>query len=134
MTYSIEELQKMLEERTALIKELAKERDEALKKLRSIDDQIEKLSGRPVEETIKRVEIPRSARTKKKASKKTVVDFAQEVLRKHPTGLDLEALADAVIDAGYETTSTNFKGTLYQALFKNKDIFHRNGQGKYKLG
>lgn len=133
MAYSIEELQKMLEERTALMKELTKEREDVVKKLRSIDDQIEKLSGKPVEETIKKVSIPQSARSKKKASKKTVVEYAQEVLKKHPSGLDLEALADAVIEAGYETTSANFKNALYQSVYKNKDIFHRDGQGKYKL-
>lgn len=132
--YTICELQQMLEERQTALQELTRQRIEKLNELKQIDAQIEELSGEAVSDIVSNVTIPKPDKStrKKSTGRKTSIDYAKEVLKKHPDGLLLDDLAVAVVKAGYETKSEKFSNTLYQSLYKNDEII-RNSDGRYVL-
>lgn len=134
--YTISELQKMLEERQTRLKTLAELRSKKLAELKEIDTQIETLSGEAVSDSISTVTLPKPQPKKKRVprdtNKQTSVEYAKEILAKHPLGLELNDLAEAVLKAGYSSKSSNFSNSLYQALYKSDEIV-RNSEGRYVL-
>jgi hypothetical protein len=58
-----------------------------------------------------------------------LVESLQQVLRGKTMGVT-EA-ADAVQQAGYKTTSPNFRTIVNQTLIKNPDVFSKQGRGLY---
>jgi hypothetical protein len=136
MNYSITQLQKMLEEKSTRLTELSSLRKTKVSELQEIDSEIEQLSGEPANESISHVSVPKrqpGTKKKKSSTRKTALDYAREVLGRNSGGLELEDLADKIVKAGYESKSDNFKNTLYQALYKARDEFPKNGDGKYTL-
>ncbi len=56
-----------------------------------------------------------------------------EILGRTKKGLTLAELGQKVLDAGYKSSSSNFRNVLYQCVYNTKDVYHDESTGTYKL-
>jgi hypothetical protein len=68
----------------------------------------------------------------KRATRKPLVHYIQKVLGKTKKGMRVKDMVQAVIDAGYHTTSKHFYRAVASQLRKRKN-FRRVSRGMYKL-
>ena len=71
---------------------------------------------------------PRGSR-KRHRNETNLVDALQLVLA--GTTMGVSEVAQAVQDAGYKTTSPNFRTIVNQTLIKHPDVFQKQGRGLY---
>jgi hypothetical protein len=57
----------------------------------------------------------------------------RDILGQQKKGLGLSDLAAAVLATGYQTTSTDFKNTLYQTLYHNHEFRLDKQTGLYRM-
>ncbi len=113
---STQEIQSELRKRESAIKRLEKARQKAFERLSEIDAQLSELGGSAGG-------VRRRAR-----NDSNLVDALFQVLSGATMGVT--EVASAVQQAGYRTTSPNFRTIVNQALIKDKR-FKRVGRGKY---
>lgn len=113
---STQEIQSELRKREAAIKRLEKARQKAFERLNDIDAALSELGGSAGG-------VRRRAR-----NDSNLVDALYQVLSGATMGVT--EVAGAVQQAGYRTTSPNFRTIVNQALIKDKR-FKRVGRGKY---
>jgi hypothetical protein len=113
---STQEIQSELRKREGAIKRLEKARQKAFERLNEIDAQLAELGGSAGG-------VRRRAR-----NDSNLVDALFQVLS--GTTMGVTEVAGAVQQAGYRTTSPNFRTIVNQALIKDKR-FKRVGRGKY---
>lgn len=132
---SIPALEQILETKKAAVQGLRVKRDRIVQQLEEIDGDIARVEGksgraRRPSASVKHITYgPRL--TLKKNGGKSLLKWVVDVLAVTP-GLRIAEIHDAVLDAGYQTQSTNFKNTLYQCLYHNEDTFVSK-KGKYSL-
>lgn len=127
VSYSVAELEKILDERKGQLQDLAKRRDQAQKELDKIDSEIQDLVGPGG--TIGKFR-RRRRRVKNDMSLRSVV---KEILGKNKKGFTLADLADKVTETGYKSNSRNFRNVLYQCLYNTEGIVHDDATGCYRL-
>jgi len=71
---------------------------------------------------------PRGSRKRHK-NETNLVDALRDVLK--GTTMGVSEVAQAVQDAGYKTTSPNFRTIVNQTLIKHPDVFAKKGRGQY---
>ncbi|MFG0276251.1 MAG: hypothetical protein ACF8QF_14470 [Phycisphaerales bacterium] len=114
-----------------------KERDKLLKKRDKLIDQIEAIDQELDQMGIELIEVGAGKRGggrrggggKRPRNEMSLVDSLHSVLKGKQMGVS--ELADAVQNAGYKTTSPNFRTIVNQALISNTDRFKRVERGLY---
>ena len=115
---SVVELEKILNERRATLRELMKRRELIQKELKKVDEEISSLQGSQT-----------ARKTRNKVSLRALV---LNFLKKNKKGYSLAELTKLVLESGYRTTSTNFRNVLYQCLYNTVGIYHDDASGKYR--
>ncbi|MCA8988350.1 MAG: hypothetical protein KDA78_11945 [Planctomycetaceae bacterium] len=110
---SVADIQSLLKEKQSKVRSLTKKREKLLQQLADIDNQIKDLSGGAA-----------GARFK---NDKSLEQYIVDALKKNKKGLTLAELASAIKDAGYQSSSSNFKNVVYQNLY-NSDLFKRDSK------
>lgn len=125
---TIAKLENMLNQQRSKKKELMQERAKIQSQLEKIDRQIASLDGGAGGgggSTGGTGSRPRN--------EKSLVAVLQEVLEKQPKGLSVGDIVDAVTNAGYKSSSPNFRGIINQTLIKEKKKFHAVERGVYAM-
>lgn len=153
---TIEQLNAEIERRQAMAEEFEQERAELLVRLEQVEAELAALgvdlsatggrgrsrrgstrahsagSGRGRKKTAKkagaRATKPRGQR-KRHQNDMNLVEALRTVLQGKT--MRVTEAAQAVQDAGYKTTSPNFRTIVNQTLLKNPDIFSKQGRGLY---
>lgn len=129
---SVAELEKMLKSRRTQLDTLLKEREKLGKQLGIVEERIKEVEGGLIASGHHARKGGSTAATRA-MNAKSLHTHVTEILEKADDGLTLSGLADAVIDRGYKTHSTNFKNVLYQCLYNSKKVKHDSDTGTYKL-
>ena len=137
---TITELNQEIERRRENAVELAEERAELMGRVAEIDEYLAELgvsvsTGRPRGRPRKgggpaRSHAAGANRSRKRHKNETnLVDALRDVLK--GTTMGVSEVAQAVQDAGYKTTSPNFRTIVNQTLIKHPDVFAKKGRGQY---
>jgi len=114
-----------------------RERDKLLKKRDRLIDQVEAIDQELDEMGVELIDAPgggsragaRRGGGKRPRNEMSLVDSLHGVLKNKQMGVS--ELAEAVQNAGYKTTSPNFRTIVNQALINNTDRFKRVQRGLY---
>lgn len=121
---SVAELEQVLENRKTKALELGKKREDLQKQLDEIDREILEVLGD--NRTIRR----RRRRLKNEMSLRSHV---VEALGKSKKGFSMADLTSKIMDAGYKSSSRNFRNVLYQCLYNTDGVTFDQTTGCYKL-
>lgn len=121
---SVAELEQILEDRRVKAMELGKRREELQKQLDDIDRQLLEVMGD------NRVIRRRRRRLKNDMSLRSHV---LELLSKSKKGFSMADLTSKIVDAGYKSSSRNFRNVLYQCLYNTEGVTFDQATGCYKL-
>jgi hypothetical protein len=141
---SISQLETILAERQARLKELMDERDKAQTHLSSINAEIAVLSGtrsgtgrrrgRPPGSGKRRPAVNGAARGRKRPrNESSLVQTLEKVLGEAGKPLGVGEIVDAVLASGYKSSSPTFRAIVNQTLIKEKKRFASAGRGVYQL-
>lgn len=120
---SVAELQRIIAERKSRVAELKKERRKLLKELTRVEREIERAGGSTG---------GRRSATSRPRNTMSLAAAIAEVL-KNGKPLRVGEIADAVLKAGYKSTSPRFNAIVNQTLIKDKKRFEQVERGVYKL-
>jgi len=121
---SVAELEQILEDRKVKAIDLGKRREELQKQLDEIDRQILEVMGD------NRVVRRRRRRLKNEMSLRSHV---LELLGKSKKGFSMVDLTTKIMEAGYKSSSRNFRNVLYQCLYNTEGVTFDQATGCYKL-
>ena len=121
---SVAELEQILEDRKVKAIDLGKRREELQKQLDEIDRQILEVMGD------NRVIRRRRRRLKNEMSLRSHV---LELLGKSKKGYSMADLTAKIMEAGYKSSSRNFRNVLYQCLYNTEGVTFDQATGCYKL-
>jgi hypothetical protein len=121
---SVAELEQILEDRKVKAMDLGKRREELQKQLDEIDRQILEVMGD------NRVIRRRRRRLKNEMSLRSHV---LELLGKSKKGFSMADLTSKILDAGYKSSSRNFRNVLYQCLYNTEGVTFDQATGCYRL-
>ena len=121
---SVVELEQILEDRKVKAIDLGKRREELQKQIDDLDRQILEVMGD------NRVIRRRRRRLKNEMSLRAHV---LELLGKSKKGFSMVDLQTKVIEAGYKSSSRNFRNVLYQCLYNTEGITFDQATGCYKV-
>lgn len=121
---SVAELEQILEDRKVKALDLGKRREELQKQLDEIDRQILEVMGD------NRVIRRRRRRLKNDMSLRSHV---LEILGKSKKGFSMADLMSKIIEAGYKSSSRNFRNVLYQCLYNTEGVTFDQATGCYKM-
>jgi hypothetical protein len=121
---SVAELEQILEDRKVKAVDLGKRREELQKQLDEIDRQILEVMGD------NRVVRRRRRRLKNEMSLRSHV---LELLGKSKKGFSMADLTTRIMEAGYKSSSRNFRNVLYQCLYNTEGVTFDQASGCYKL-
>lgn len=121
---TISRLESMLNQQRSKKKELMKERSRIQAQLDKVDRQISSLDGGGGGG------VSLSGRARNSMS---LVATLESVLEKHPKGISVSDILDAVQAAGYKSSSPNFRGIVNQTLIKERKKFTSVARGIYAL-
>ena len=126
-SFSVADIERILDERKSQLQNLAKRRDQVQKELDKLDDELQSLVG--AGGVVGRGRRSRR-RVKNETSLRTVV---LEILGKNKKGLTLADVADKVAETGYKSNSRNFRNVVYQCLYHTEAIVLDEATRCYKL-
>lgn len=116
---SISELQTLINSRKTKIRQLRKERRTLAGRLARIDAELAVLGGQ-------------AGASLRPRNEKNLVDVIADVMGQHGKPMRVGEVTDAVMAAGYRSSSTNFKGIVNQTLIKERR-FTSPERGVYAL-
>ena len=120
---TVDQLERMLNQRRRELSRLSRKRATAERRLEDIDDKIRRLGGSAVS-------IRGGGRRAR--NDQSLVEVIHSVLQKAARPLRVSAIADAANDAGYRSSSQNFRGIVNQMLIKDPRFTSQN-RGFYQL-
>lgn len=123
---SVADLEKLLSSRKSELNELYRQREKLLSDLDRVSYRIGVLGGTISEDG-------RSAYFSRPRNAKSLRKHVLQILAENKRGLSLSKLVEKVLEAGYRTSSTNFKNVLYQCLYNAVEIEHDSETGNYKI-
>ncbi len=130
---SIAELSRALASQQKRVLKLQSQRSRLLDDLRVVDKQISALTGQPVAAATTGKQSAPRRNLGKSANRKSLPLCLMELLTAAPEGkMRAMHMADAVVEAGYDTRDKNFKNTVAKTLAKD-ERFKRVGRGMYTL-
>lgn len=121
---SVADLERILEERKVKAIDLTRRREEIQKQLDDVERQLAELLGEG------RV-APRGKRRVK--NEMSLRHYVLDVLGKNKKGLSMADLTTKITEAGYKSSSNNFRNVLYQCLYNTKGIAFDRATGTYRL-
>lgn len=121
---SVAELEQILETRKIKALELGKRREELQKQLDEIDHQILEVMGD------RRIIRRRRRRIKNEMSLRAHV---LELLGKSKKGYSMADMTKKITEAGYKSSSRNFRNVLYQCLYNTEGVTFDQESGCYKM-
>ena len=127
---TIARLESMLNQQRSKKKELLRERIKLQTQLEKLDRQIAGLDGGGGGGGGSGAGYTSGGRAR---NEKSLVAVLEDVLEKHPKGLGVGEIVDAVQAAGYKSGSPNFRGIVNQTLIKEKKRFGAVSRGIYSL-
>lgn len=140
--FSLADLEKFIATKHTELNTLNEKRAALMAQVQDIDNQIAALegsgksSGRGRPKKFKPAAAAK-AKTRKRSVRgenaKPLRTVVSELLASNKKGYSLTDLTQAVLDSGYKTGSANFKNTLYQCLYNNKEFNLDRRSGTYKL-
>jgi hypothetical protein len=119
-TYSIAELKALISERRRRMIDLKREHTQLSRKLAQIDHEMDMLGGAGGRRGIR----PRN--------EKNLVDVMEDVMKGNGKPMRVGDITDGVYDAGYRSSSANFRGIVNQTLIKDKRFIAAE-RGLYQL-
>jgi hypothetical protein len=122
---TISKLETMLDQQKSKKKDLLKERSKLQTQIDKLDRQIAMLDG-----GTSGGGYTTSGRAR---NPKSLVATIEEVLDKHPKGMSVGDIVDAVVATGYKSSSPNFRGIVNQTLIKERKKFDTVERGVYCL-
>lgn len=126
-TYSVAELEKILDDRKAQLQQLGKRREELQAELEKLNNEILALMGEGGR-------MPRSTRRRRRPeNEKSLRAVVLDVLGKNKKGVTLADLSEKILATGYKSNSRNFRNVLYQCLYNAPDIWHVPDTKRYVL-
>lgn len=128
---SVNELEKLLENKKSLLDNLAKKRERLQRDLDAVELEITALEGG--RGTRGAAAARRTRMVRRPKNEKSLHATVLEILGKSKKGFALSPLCEKVLETGYKTNSTNFKNVLYQCLYNSKHIEHDETSGHYKI-
>jgi hypothetical protein len=123
---SIPQLQNALKQKQTEMDRLHRQRSGLSVQLQALDRQIIRVAGDP--RAISQGRSPRRAR-----NNISLVAAIEQVLKAAKKPMSVGAIMDAVIDRGYHSTSSNFRGIVNQTLIKERKKFKQHSRGMYTL-
>jgi septal ring factor EnvC (AmiA/AmiB activator) len=120
---TLDQLERMLSQKRRELSRLSRKRATTQKRLDDIDDRIRRLGG------------PAGAIRgggRRARNDQSLVEVIHTVLQKSGRPLRVSAIADAANQAGYRSSSANFRGIVNQMLIKDPRFMSQN-RGFYQL-
>jgi len=111
---SISELERLLDVQRKRVAALQKGRDQLTAQIAGIDEQIASLVGKPT--------APKKVRRRRRRRGKSLEQFVLEVLSQSPQPKTAAEITEAVIEAGYRTSSKKPVSMVRQVVYKNPQI------------
>ena len=122
VSISLTELEQVLEQKKRRLSALQTKRSQLERQLISVIEKIGRIEGsrHRAKKLVKK--------TRHRAqNERTLKEVVTDLLSQNKKGLGLDELSKRVLATGYQTTSTNFKNTLYQTLYHHDQIELDNG-------
>lgn len=119
---SLNELELLLRTRKGKITKLHKEREKLAKKLAQLDNEITAAGG----------SVNGATKGGRARNAKSLNAVLMDVLKGKPS-MRVAEIADAALEAGYRTTSENFRGIVNQTLIKDTHFTSTGERGMYAL-
>ncbi len=116
---SVAQLEKILEQRRGRIAVLERQRLKVARQLEALDSKIAAEGGRT------------GGRVKRARNSASLADTITDVLKKAGSAMKVADIVSAVQDAGYRSTSDNFRGIVNQVLIKDKRFSKGPMRGTY---
>jgi hypothetical protein len=116
---SISDIESILAQRRGELTKLRKHRAEIARELAQLDHKIESLGGG-------------RSRGGRARNEKSLTTILEDVLQKSGKPMQVGDIVEKVQDAGYRSSSANFRGIVNQTLIKDKR-FSSAGRGMYQL-
>jgi len=120
-TASISELERLLARQKERLKLLQTRRDRLASRLARVDEQIGSLLGKPP--------APRKVPRRRPAGK-SLLQHILDVLKAAPQPKSIAEITEAVIQAGYRSTSKDFPSLVRQVCYKSK-LIQRKERGRF---
>jgi hypothetical protein len=126
---SISQLESMLSSRMADLQRLSKEHSKLSQQLAEVERKIAALGGK----SHGRGPMPARTSGGRVKNEKSLVETLVEVLSAGTEPMKVGDIVDAVLKAGYHTSSDNFRGIVNQTLIKESRRFSSAGRGLYTM-
>jgi hypothetical protein len=136
---TLAELERILDSKKRRLAALHRKRDQLERRLESVTSKIARIEGargpgRPrTRGAATNGRSTKAAPVKRAKNDRPLREVITDVLKQSKKGLSLSDLAAAVLATGYQTTSTNFKNTMYQTLYNNDEFQHDKQTGLYRV-
>ena len=134
---TLAQLEMLINSRKSKLTDLYKRRDQLVKNLASINEEIAANEGpgvrsRPPRFT--RIALTNQQPVLRAQNEKSLKAHIEEALKGIKKGLTISEIQEVVLKNGYTTHSANFKNTIYQCLYHNERTFLLDKRTKaYKL-
>ena len=125
---NIVELQRILGDRKKQLEKLHRKRDTIQRSLNEIDAEIAKVSGGAAGESTGGRATGKGSRAR---NDRPLPDYMEEVMVKAGRPMKVNEIVEAVLAAGYKTTSASFKNIINQQLIKERKRFQHTDRGTY---
>lgn len=102
-------------------------RDELLKELASIDEEIARLQG------LDGADGRSPRRDRRLSNPMSLKQHVLLILKANLPGYNIHELTEKVLAAGYVTGSNNFRNVLYQCLYNMREVYHDAKSGTYRI-
>jgi len=135
---TLAELERILEEKKRRLADLHRKRTQLERRLGTVSNKIARIQGtggrgRPTSKAGPKDKDADSVPSRRARNDRPLREVVADVLRQHKDGLSIADLADKVLGTGYQTTSTNFKNTLYQTLYHHDEFQLDKATGLYTV-
>jgi hypothetical protein len=121
---SINDLERLLESQKKRVAALQRKRNQLTSQIAGIDEQIASLVGKPT--------APKKVRRRRRRRGKSLEQFVLEVLSQSPQPKTAAEITEAVIKAGYRTSSKKPLSMVRQVCYKKPQIQTKE-RGKFVL-
>jgi len=122
---TIAQLEQLLAKQKNRLKELQKRRDRLASQIAKVDAQIASLNGTPTA-------APKKARPVRKRQGKSLRQHVVDVLKASSQPMTAKDITDAVVKAGYRSSSKNLLTLVRLTCYKSDEI-QRKGRGEFAV-
>jgi len=129
---SIKELRSMLAAQERKLERLLAQREKLQAGLDKIDAEIDAMGGEAPAGPSSRAKTPRPRRAGRRATGRTLAEYAADVLKGEPKGMRVKDVMTAIAKAGYTSSSKDFYG-IVAATLRDDKRFKKLSRGVYAM-